>query len=444
MPYAHRTRLCLLHSQPLPSRDAYKFDNLEDVVALFNCKVDMHPQPSIVELTKILGTIVKMKSDGFCTLGNKQGLYLNGKILDALYIYGKIVAKGFWFDEVMYETLINGLCKSGETRVALQRLWKMEGQFVKANLVMYNIVVDGLCKGGLLNDALDLYFNMLGRGISPDIVTYTSIIYGFCHINRVDEAMNLRKDMFLKNIVPNIVTYNSLVDSLCKAGRISSAREIVNEMHYCGQPFPDVNTYNILLDFVCKNQHLDEAIALFKSLIYERSFVPNVWSYNILISGYYKNKRFDEAIKLFLYMCSKNLDPNIETYNILLHALYDRQQLGKAIILLNQIVDDDICLNFCLVTSILSDVPSTKKSSDSSFMISLTSLGRKLSTQEAETTYSGKKIPGMLNLLAMWIVYGKHVSETIQLGSGTNSSKSFSTSSHKNACRIQQINGIAK
>ncbi|QHO31501.1 Pentatricopeptide repeat-containing protein [Arachis hypogaea] len=232
MPYAYRTRLCLLHSQPLPSRDAYKFDNVEDAVALFNCKVDMHPQPSIVELTKILGTIVKMKyyataihlythmeSKGilpfsvtlnimincyghagqmgfalsvmskFVKWGFKpsavtfttlmKGLCLNGKILDALYIYGKIVAKGFWFDEVMYGTLINGLCKSGETRVALQRLWKMEGQFVKPNLVMYNIVVDGLCKDGLLNDALDLYFNMLGRGISPDIVTYTSLIYGF-------------------------------------------------------------------------------------------------------------------------------------------------------------------------------------------------------------------------------------------------------------------------
>ncbi|XLT04924.1 hypothetical protein HN51_043673, partial [Arachis hypogaea] len=61
MPYAHRTRLCLLHSQPLPSRDTYKFDNVEDAVALFNCKVDMHLQPSIVELTKILGTIINMK-----------------------------------------------------------------------------------------------------------------------------------------------------------------------------------------------------------------------------------------------------------------------------------------------------------------------------------------------------------------------------------------------
>ncbi|RYQ97243.1 hypothetical protein Ahy_B08g093271 [Arachis hypogaea] len=208
------------------------------------------------------------------------------------------------------------------------------------NIITYTILMNGYCLNNKVNEARNLFDMVIERGIVPDVWSYNILIKGYCKINRVDEAMNLRKNMFLKNIVLNIVTYNSLVDGLCKVGRISSAWEIVNEMHYCGQPFPDLNTYNILLDFVCNNQHLDETIALFKSLIFERNFV-----HTILISGYCKNKRFDEAVKPFQYMCSKNLDPNIETYNILLHALCDRQQLGMAIILLNQVVDDDICPN---------------------------------------------------------------------------------------------------
>ncbi|XLT04932.1 hypothetical protein HN51_043681 [Arachis hypogaea] len=263
MPYTNRTRLCLLHSQPLPSRDAYKFDNVEDVVALFNCMVDMHPQPLIVELTKILGTVVKMKyyataiylytqmeSKGilpfsvtlnvlincyghagqmgfalsvmskFVKWGFKpsvvtfttimKGLCLNGKILDALDIYDKIVAKGFWFDEVIYGTLINGLCKSGKTRVALQRLWKMED--------------------GLLDDALDLYFNMLDRGISPDVVTYTSLIYGFCHVGQWKEARLLLNEIVVKDIGLDVYTFNIIIDALCKEKMLLQAHILCDVM----------------------------------------------------------------------------------------------------------------------------------------------------------------------------------------------------------------------
>ncbi|XP_016168078.1 pentatricopeptide repeat-containing protein At5g16640, mitochondrial-like [Arachis ipaensis] len=332
---------------PLPSRDAYKFDNVEDVVALFNCMVDMHPQPLIVELTKILGTVVKMKyyataiylytqmeSKGilpfsvtlnvlincyghagqmgfalsvmskFVKWGFKpsvvtfttimKGLCLNGKILDALDIYDKIVAKGFWFDEVIYGTLINGLygllddaldlyfnmldrgispdvvtytsliygfCHVGQWKEARLLLNEIVVKDIGLDVYTFNIIIDALCKEKMLlqahilcdvmilrvDEAKNLFYMVIERGVVPDVWSYNILIKGYCKINKVDEAKNLMKDMFRKNIVPNIVTYNSLVDGLCKAGRISSVREIVNKMHYCGQPFSDVNTYNILM-----------------------------------------------------------------------------------------------------------------------------------------------------------------------------------------------------
>ena len=71
------------------------------------------------------------------------------KMLDALYIYDEMVARRIRFDDVLYGTLINGLCKSkkGKTRAVVQLLQKMqEGQLVKPNLVIYNTVVHGLCK----------------------------------------------------------------------------------------------------------------------------------------------------------------------------------------------------------------------------------------------------------------------------------------------------------
>ena len=37
------------------------FDNFDDALFLFNRMVEMYPRPSIVEFTKLLGAIVRMK-----------------------------------------------------------------------------------------------------------------------------------------------------------------------------------------------------------------------------------------------------------------------------------------------------------------------------------------------------------------------------------------------
>ena len=58
MPYVRRLHL---HSEPLPSQSTCKFNSIDDAVALFHHMVGIHPLPSIVEFTKILGTIGKMR-----------------------------------------------------------------------------------------------------------------------------------------------------------------------------------------------------------------------------------------------------------------------------------------------------------------------------------------------------------------------------------------------
>ncbi|RDX72013.1 Pentatricopeptide repeat-containing protein, mitochondrial, partial [Mucuna pruriens] len=287
MPHVRRIHL---QSQPLPSQSTYKFDSIDDAVALFHRMIDMHPLPSIVEFTKIVGMIAKMKyyatainlytlmeSKGvvpftvtfnilincFCHMGQMgfafsvmgkilkwgcqpnvvtfttlmKGFCVNDKMLDALYIYDEMVAQRIRFDDVLYGTLINGLCKSktGKRRAAIQLLQKMEGQLVKPNLVMYNTVVHGQRK------------------------EVTSLLNGYCLNNKVDEARELFNVMIVR------------VDGLCKSGGISDAWKLVDEMHHCGQPppdnlVPDIVTYNILLDALCNGQQLDKAIAL---LIYQ-------------------------------------------------------------------------------------------------------------------------------------------------------------------------------
>jgi len=59
--------------------------------------------------------------------------------------------------------LINGLCKVGETRAALELLRLVDGKLVQPDVVMYTMIIDGMCKDKLVNDAFDLYSDMLGN-----------------------------------------------------------------------------------------------------------------------------------------------------------------------------------------------------------------------------------------------------------------------------------------
>ncbi|KAK7270729.1 hypothetical protein RJT34_26112 [Clitoria ternatea] len=198
------------------------------------------------------------------------------------------------------------------------------------DVITYSILMNGYCLNNDVDGARKLFDMMIKSRLVPDVWCYNILIQGYCKTERLDKAMNLFKDMRVNNLVPNIVTYNSLVDGLCKSGRILYAWQLVDEMHFCGQPPPNVTTYNILLQSLCRIEHVDKAIALFRLLISRRSFAPNVWSYNILISSCFKNSRIHEAMILFRDMCFKDLVPNLQTYNMLIDGLYKVGKLKAA------------------------------------------------------------------------------------------------------------------
>ncbi|PNX90464.1 pentatricopeptide repeat-containing protein, partial [Trifolium pratense] len=117
--------------------------------------------------------------------------------------------------KVSYGTLIDELCKIGETRAALQVLRRIEGKLAKPNVVLrklkgdvyiFSILLDALCKEGNVKQAKNVLAVMM------------------------QQAMNLFKEMQSKKLIPNTVTYSSLIDGLCKSGRISHAWELLEEM----------------------------------------------------------------------------------------------------------------------------------------------------------------------------------------------------------------------
>ncbi|XWS58827.1 hypothetical protein CRYUN_Cryun08bG0067300 [Craigia yunnanensis] len=110
--------------------------------------VEMYPKPSIVEFTRLLGAIVRMKR--FALLG----------------IHPNVET---------FNSLINGLCAQVKVAQAkaVRLLRKMEERGFQPDVVAYSSHIQPL---GAVSEAEDIVDTVIKQGIEPDIVTYSALI----------------------------------------------------------------------------------------------------------------------------------------------------------------------------------------------------------------------------------------------------------------------------
>ncbi|KAL8482831.1 hypothetical protein ACS0TY_025752 [Phlomoides rotata] len=77
-----------------------------------------------------------------------KGHFLDHKVAEALALFEKfLVLKICEPNHVMVLTVINGLCKAGQTVAACDLLPILEKFSWKPNIYAYNAIIDGFCKG---------------------------------------------------------------------------------------------------------------------------------------------------------------------------------------------------------------------------------------------------------------------------------------------------------
>ncbi|KAF7813065.1 pentatricopeptide repeat-containing protein [Senna tora] len=354
------------HSHSLPNST----NNIHDAVSSFNRLLLMRPLPSVVQFNKILGAIVKMKQYRTAiSLSSRAqsksitpslvflSILINsyshlGQMYFAFSVLGKIlkmVAKGFLFNEVSYGTLVNGLCKAGKTRIAIDVLPRIERQGIKPNIVMYNTIIDGLCKDGLITEARDLCSEMIELGIFPNIVTYSSLVHGFCSMGGWKEAYELLNEMFGKDINPNVYTFTILVDAFCKEGRIIEAQAVFATMMKCDKK-PDVVTFNALMDGYCLRNNVDVSREVFNKMV-KNGLAPDVISYNILINGYCG--RLNYARQVFQQLLMEGYRLNVQSYTCMISGLCKEGFVDEAMALLSNMEENGCLPNLVTIETIL-------------------------------------------------------------------------------------------
>ncbi|KAK1386122.1 Pentatricopeptide repeat-containing protein [Heracleum sosnowskyi] len=263
-------------------------------------------------------------------------------------------------DVVTDNTVINGLCKTGHTQMAIWLFRFMEKSDCKPNTVTYNTVIDSLCQHGLVDDALILQSEMMEKGILPNVWTYSPLIQVLCKLNRWEELSLLLQQMIEDmNISPNVHTFTILVDAYAKSGKLDDAKQIIKIMNERGE-YPNIVTYNSLMQAYCSQGQMDEAMVLYRNMECE-GLSPTVVTHNILLhglcqlGGLCKSNYVDKALSFFQTMECNGLIPESKTYNIIICGCLWNKKYNEASKLVHKMVDCGFSAD-AITTSLLQQI----------------------------------------------------------------------------------------
>ncbi|CAA7037784.1 unnamed protein product [Microthlaspi erraticum] len=174
-------------------------------------------------------------------------------------ILGSMVVRGLDLDVVSFATLIDGYVKEGKLEKAVEVYDGMVKMKKTPNLVVYNSVVNGLCKRGLVG-AAEAVVEAMER---KDVVTYNTLLNESLRSGNVEEAVDVLARMVNQEgeRLVSVVTYNIVINHLCKFGCYEKAKEVLEVMVERGV-VPDFVTYGTLITSFSKNRGEEEVVEL--------------------------------------------------------------------------------------------------------------------------------------------------------------------------------------
>ncbi|KAK9007893.1 hypothetical protein V6N11_074807 [Hibiscus sabdariffa] len=190
-----------------------RFDNVDGALALFNKMIQKYPKPSIVEFTKLLAPIVRMKHYSLVV-----------SMCSQLELFG--VSHNVYSLNI----LVNCFCQLGRVDFGLSVLGKMLKLGVEPNVVTFSTLINGLVKGSKFSLAVSLFDEMVEKGYQPNLITYSIILNGLSKIGDTDRAVMFLRLMEERGFKPNVVAYGTVIDCLCKNGLLEEALHLFSEL----------------------------------------------------------------------------------------------------------------------------------------------------------------------------------------------------------------------
>ncbi|CAN1157091.1 Pentatricopeptide repeat-containing protein At5g16420, mitochondrial [Linum perenne] len=150
-----------------------------------------------------------------------------GKVDDACGLWRRMLKKNCLPDNAILSTLIHWLCKVGKPREA-RKLFDEFEMGSSPSLLTYNTLIAGMCGSGELGEAGKLWDGMLEKGHKPNAFTYSLLISGFCEAGNVKEGVKILLEMLDGGCRPESSTYRLLIDRLRESGMEGVVSNVVS------------------------------------------------------------------------------------------------------------------------------------------------------------------------------------------------------------------------
>ena len=237
-------------------------------------------------------------------------------------------------DLITYSTYIKGLCRCKRIDEAYNMFLTLRNsKSYQVDEVLYNSLLDGLIKTHNNEKALNIYNFMQQDHIKPSNVTYSILIKLFSNQGDVDKALAILNEMKQANLKPGLIVYTCLIQTCVKHKRANLIVQLYNEMVQSGIKGDGV-FYNTIISGLVFNYFLKEACELMMYTLDKGIILNNDVYNNVLknlcksIERNYNNNGLNKEecemnlLKICQSMRKLNIEIEMGLYNQIAAILY--------------------------------------------------------------------------------------------------------------------------
>ncbi|KAG2184296.1 hypothetical protein INT44_009311 [Umbelopsis vinacea] len=328
----------------------FRANKLTDIQRLYTLLTKSQNQIDISTYTTLLkGYIDKRKYDQVSSIYGdicKSGLHLNTYVASLMLetyamqrdkgqlatIVQRIQAEKVALDIALYNQLIKSFLATRQVPHALavfQQLQKDPN--VQVNDVVLNTLINGLLNNRETDAAKKLYAQMLQSKIQPDMITYNTLLKGLTKARDFSGAFTILSNLYERSLEPDIVTYTTLIDAIFENLNPTSTEQILGLFNHSGSMKPNIFTYNVLINGWIRHNNMAEAERTFKDLLASGEMHPTVHTYTNIIQGYVQHGNLPKAMNTFRMMLQSGIQPGRATYHFIISGLIDDDRLPDAV-----------------------------------------------------------------------------------------------------------------
>lgn len=190
--------------------------------------------------------------------------------------------RGFSLSLQTFNTLLHVIQKSPDSS---SMIWEVYGHMIQKRIypndVTVRIMINALCKAGELQNYVDMIGRIHGKGCLPIVIVNTSLVFRMFGEGRMEKGLVLLKRMLQNNLMLDDVSYSMVVYYRLRNGELHLAREVYEQMLSSGFR-PNSFVYTLFIEGYCKEGMVEEALSLMDEMV-NMDLKPYDDTYNSLI-----------------------------------------------------------------------------------------------------------------------------------------------------------------